>query len=111
MSSGVAVPHPGCRRVPTRATCAIMPAMELELTGKLCLVSGASRGIGRAIAHALAREGGRIAAVARGRSDLDAPLGELAGTGHIPILAHAAPAEGAAAAGDRRVRAPRCVAR
>jgi len=34
--------------------------VDLELTGKLCLVSGASRGIGRAIALALARE--RLAA-------------------------------------------------
>lgn len=74
--------------------------VNLELSGKLCLVSGASRGIGRAIAHALAREGGRIAAVARGRSDLDALLGELAGTGHIAIVADAATAEGAAAAVD-----------
>jgi len=51
--------------------------VDLELTGKLCLVSGASRGIGRAIALALAREGGRIAAVARSREDLDALVDEL----------------------------------
>ena len=31
--------------------------MNLELTGRLCLVSGASRGIGRAIALGLAAEG------------------------------------------------------
>ena len=42
------------------------PVMDLGLAGKLCLVSGASRGIGRAIALALAREGARVAAVARG---------------------------------------------
>lgn len=79
--------------------------MDLELTGKLCLVSGASRGIGRAIAHALAREGGRVAAVARGRSDLDALLGELPGAGHTAIVADAVTAAGAAAAIDGCVAA------
>jgi 3-oxoacyl-[acyl-carrier protein] reductase len=74
--------------------------VDLELTGKLCLVSGASRGIGRAIALALAREGGRIAAVARGQGDLDAVLAELPGTGHTAIVADAATAEGASAAVD-----------
>jgi 3-oxoacyl-[acyl-carrier protein] reductase len=79
--------------------------MDLELTGKLCLVSGASRGIGRAIAIALAREGGRIAAVARGRADLDAVIGELPGSGHAAIVADAATAEGAAAVVDGCVAA------
>ncbi|MEJ7598777.1 MAG: SDR family NAD(P)-dependent oxidoreductase, partial [Kofleriaceae bacterium] len=37
----------------------------------MCLVAGASRGIGKAIAIALAREGGRIAAIARGAEDLE----------------------------------------
>ena len=79
--------------------------MDLELTGKLCLVSGASRGIGKAIAHALAREGGRIAAVARGQADLDALIRELPGAGHFAIVADAATAEGAAAAVDGCVAA------
>jgi 3-oxoacyl-[acyl-carrier protein] reductase len=74
--------------------------MDLGLAGKLCLVSGASRGIGRAIAHALAREGGRVAAVARGRADLDALLGELPGAGHTAIVADVATADGATAAVD-----------
>jgi 3-oxoacyl-[acyl-carrier protein] reductase len=72
--------------------------MDLELSGKLCLVSGASRGIGRAIAHAFAREGARVAAVARGQADLDALVGALAGTGHAAIVADVATADGASAA-------------
>lgn len=48
--------------------------MDLELAGKAALVTGASRGIGRAIALALAREGARVLAVARS----EALLGALA---------------------------------
>ena len=79
--------------------------MDLELAGKLCLVSGASRGIGRAIALVLAREGARIAAVARGRGDLDALLAELPGAGHMAIAADVATVEGASAAVDGCVHA------
>lgn len=39
--------------------------MDLQLSGKTALVTGASRGIGRAIALGLAREGARIAISAR----------------------------------------------
>jgi len=39
--------------------------MDLQLTGKTALVTGASRGIGRAIALGLAREGVRLAIAAR----------------------------------------------
>ena len=35
--------------------------MDLQLTGKLALVSGSTAGIGYAIAEALAREGARVA--------------------------------------------------
>jgi 3-oxoacyl-[acyl-carrier protein] reductase len=79
--------------------------MDLELSGKLCLVSGASRGIGRAIAHVLAREGARIAAVARGRDDLDALLDELPGGGHTAIAADVTTADGAGAAVEGCVQA------
>ncbi|HEX4422073.1 MAG TPA: SDR family oxidoreductase [Kofleriaceae bacterium] len=79
--------------------------MDLELAGKLCLVSGASRGIGRAIAHALAREGARVAAIARGQAGLDALLGELPGQGHAAIAADVTTAAGADAAVDGCVQA------
>ena len=48
--------------------------MDLGLAGKTALVTGASRGIGRGIAVALAREGARVLAVARS----EALLAELA---------------------------------
>jgi NAD(P)-dependent dehydrogenase (short-subunit alcohol dehydrogenase family) len=41
--------------------------MDLQLTGKLALVSGSSKGIGQAIAKLLAREGARV--IVNGRSD------------------------------------------
>lgn len=37
--------------------------MDLELTGRTCLVTGASRGIGRGTAKVLAAEGCRVAVV------------------------------------------------
>jgi NAD(P)-dependent dehydrogenase (short-subunit alcohol dehydrogenase family) len=45
--------------------------MDLGLAGKKAIVTGASRGIGRAIASALAQEGASIATCARGQAGLD----------------------------------------
>ncbi len=75
--------------------------MDLELAGKRVLVAGASRGIGRAIALGLAREGARVAAVARGADDLarlHAELPTVTAGPHLTIVADVATADGAAAA-------------
>lgn len=82
--------------------------MNLELDGKACLVSGASRGIGRAIALALAREGARVAAVARGAIDLAALEHDLEAAGggpHVTLIADVTTADGATAAVDGCARA------
>jgi 3-oxoacyl-[acyl-carrier protein] reductase len=68
--------------------------MDLGLSGKACLVAGASRGIGREIAIALAGEGARVAAIARGAEDLAALANDLPGTGHAQIVADVMTPEG-----------------
>ncbi len=68
--------------------------MNLELAGKACLVAGASRGIGRAIALALQAEGARVCGVARGAADLDALAVDAR------IVADVTTADGATAAVD-----------
>jgi len=51
--------------------------MDLGLTGKVAMITGGSRGIGRAIASGLAAEGCRLSLCARGRTDLDETVREL----------------------------------
>ena len=71
--------------------------MNLELAGKRVLVSGATRGIGRAIAILFANEGARVAAIARGAEGLEALKAELAGE-HAFISADVTTPEGATTA-------------
>ena len=52
--------------------------MDLGLQGKHAIVTGGSRGIGKAIARELAREGADVAIVARNKGDLEATAQELA---------------------------------
>jgi len=55
--------------------------MDLGLTGKVAMISGASRGIGRAIAQGLAAEGSRLSLCARGREGLERVAHEVQGRG------------------------------
>jgi 3-oxoacyl-[acyl-carrier protein] reductase len=61
--------------------------MDLQLRGKTALVTGASAGIGRGIALALAGEGVRLAITARRRDKLDQLADDVvAGGGTRPLL-------------------------
>jgi 3-oxoacyl-[acyl-carrier protein] reductase len=67
--------------------------MDLELSGKSAIVTGGSRGLGRAIALALAAEGARVATCARGEAGLAAVDAELAAAGpgpHLTVVADVA---------------------
>src|SRR5215470_3785431 len=64
--------------------------MDLGLQGKHAIVTGGSRGIGKAIARELAREGVDVAIVARTETDLAATARELAAETNrriIPLVA------------------------
>ena len=52
--------------------------MDLELQGKRALITGGSKGIGKAIALELAREGVDVAIASRTKADLDAAAAEIA---------------------------------
>jgi len=61
--------------------------MNLNITGKRALVTGAGRGLGRAIAKALAYEGVKVICVSRTKSDIDELIEALGGNsnGHFGI--------------------------
>jgi len=63
--------------------------MTSSLTGRLALVTGASRGIGRAVALALAKQGAHVIAVARtvgGLEELDDEIGQAGGSATLVPL-------------------------
>jgi NAD(P)-dependent dehydrogenase (short-subunit alcohol dehydrogenase family) len=55
--------------------------MDLGLAGAAVVVSGGSKGMGRAAALTFAAEGARVAVLARGPRALDATVAELVAAG------------------------------
>ena len=60
--------------------------MELGLTGKVAIVGGASRGLGRACAERLAREGANLVVVARGERDLEEAAKVISAEAGVDVL-------------------------
>src|SRR5690606_36339903 len=84
--------------------------MDLELNGKVVLITGGSKGIGLACAHAFAREGARVAIASRSADNLAAARTQLEDAGyqvhtHAASLSDAGQAQGLVdvGSGGRRV--------
>jgi 3-oxoacyl-[acyl-carrier protein] reductase len=78
--------------------------MDLGLQGRIALVMGASRGLGRAIAAALTREGARVAIASRSQERIEEAAAAIAeeagasgGRAPVPFVADASDLEGLAA--------------
>jgi NAD(P)-dependent dehydrogenase (short-subunit alcohol dehydrogenase family) len=61
-----------------------------DLTGKVAIITGASRGIGLAIAERLAEHGAKVVISSRKQESLDEAAGELRAKGYdvLPVAAH-----------------------
>lgn len=62
--------------------------MELGLAGKTALITGASRGIGRAVAEVLAAEGCHLHLAARSEADLAAVRDDISAGRNISVTVH-----------------------
>src|SRR6185312_13254715 len=63
--------------------------MDLNLRGRTALITGASKGIGRASAEVLAEEGVNVILVSRTQADLDAAREAIASRHNVRAEVHA----------------------
>jgi 3-oxoacyl-[acyl-carrier protein] reductase len=78
--------------------------MDLGLSGRVAIVGGASRGLGRACAERLAREGANLVIVARGEEELEAAaeaIAEETGVEVLPVVADQSRPDAARSVVDR----------
>lgn len=61
--------------------------MDLEIQGKVSLVTAASKGLGKAVAEALASEGARVCICARTKDDVERTAAEIAKANGVDVLA------------------------
>ena len=64
--------------------------MDLDLKGRSVVISGGSKGIGRAVAEEFAREGCSLFLVARTAADLERARDEIRARHNVPVEIHAA---------------------
>lgn len=92
------IPHRGRPMCPASVSIPALPVVAGRSVSRGVLVTGASRGIGRAVAEAFARNGDRVAVHYRSRrEDAEAVLEGLPGNGHMAIHGVVNSPEGAGA--------------
>src|SRR5688572_32856845 len=63
--------------------------MDLKLSGRTALITGASRGIGFGVAQALAAEGCNLHLSSRNTADLEAARGKILAAHKVNVTCHA----------------------
>jgi 3-oxoacyl-[acyl-carrier protein] reductase len=74
--------------------------MDFQLTGRVALVNAASRGLGRAIAEALAAEGTKLVISSRDEAAISQAAAQIAAAHGVEVIGVAADVATAGAAGD-----------
>ena len=76
-----------------------------EITGEVAIITGASRGLGLAVARELARHSARLVICARDQDQLEAAEADLLALGADPAVAWAAPPDQPASSVDPQIDA------